>query len=230
MAKRKGNKKRVKKKQPAVQDPVSDEEVAASDEVEDVEEENAVESNNDAPEETEGPDTVEDIQTRMKEREDQMLLLAREQKKDHKLLDRAFKREMKAATKNKKKGPKRESNSGFNASKPVPPVLCELLDLEEGTELPRPKVTGLIHKYANENDLKDEDDKRVIHPDDALRDALGVEDGDDIGFAGLQIYLKKVYDSYNDELAEQEGEEDDDEETTPKPKKKKKKKNASANA
>lgn len=91
-------------------------------------------------------------------------------------------------------GHKRET--GFNKPGPVPDSLVSLLQLENGAELPRTKVTKLIYSYIKENNLYkqgQESDKRHMIPDSALRNVFGMSDGEEITFFTIQKLIKNVY-------------------------------------
>jgi len=95
--------------------------------------------------------------------------------RDMKVVINKRERDMK---KTKKKGSTTKNGvqkkpSGFHAPTRISDEMCDFLGLERGTEIPRTKVTTLMHKYISDNNLKDENDKRFINPDDALDKLTG---------------------------------------------------------
>lgn len=81
---------------------------------------------------------------------------------------------------------------------------------------PRTDITKMIYQYIRTNKLyeKNEDgtfNKRVIKPDDCLKDLLSIEDGQEIGFNNFQSYVSRLYNT--GVVAEASGEEDADEQT-----------------
>lgn len=113
-----------------------------------------------------------------------------------KVLERQHKREIKLSRKNRKshnanKGQKKPS--GFNKPGPVPATIIKLLNLEEGVELPRTKVTKLIYGYIKDHELQVPEDKRTINPDKKLRKLFGLAKGEQISFYNIQTHIKKLY-------------------------------------
>ena len=117
-------------------------------------------------------------------------------KSNLKNLERLHKREVKMSRKMRKshnpnKGQKKPS--GFNKPTPVPQQIVDLLDLDNGVELPRTKVTKLIYGYIKDHNLQIPEDKRTINPDKQLRKLFGLEKGDQISFYNIQTHIKKLY-------------------------------------
>ena len=119
-------------------------------------------------------------------------------KSNLKMLERYHRRELKNSRKYRKshnanKGQKKPS--GFNKPGPVPDTIVKLLNIEEGVELPRTKVTKLIYGYIKEHNLQVPEDKRTINPDKALRTLFGLDKGEQISFYNIQTHIKKLYPS-----------------------------------
>ena len=89
--------------------------------------------------------------------------------------------------KRKRKGP---NNGGFNKSVPVPKILVKYLNLDEGTELSRPKVMSLLSTKFKEKGLKD--GKKIILDKKAAK-VFGKKSGYVIEFKDQQPFLKEIY-------------------------------------
>lgn len=83
-------------------------------------------------------------------------------------------------------------HSGFNKPEAVPECLVELLEIEEEF-LPRSQVTKLLYQYFKENNMYNEDNKRIIVPNRAIRKIFGMSRDDELNFYNLQTWLKKLY-------------------------------------
>lgn len=86
--------------------------------------------------------------------------------------------------------------SGFNKPEKVPESLRDLLDLED-KEIARSKVTKILYKYFEDNNMYDEHTKKQIIPNKEIRQIFGMKKNDMITFYNLQTWLKKVYDEDN---------------------------------
>ncbi|AYV79695.1 MAG: SWIB-domain containing protein [Faunusvirus sp.] len=145
----------------------------------------------------------DDIQKRMAERQAQISALQKEQAKDQINSCKAHVREMKNAKKNKKTvtGDKKPKNlSGFNKPSAVPEKLAKFLKLAPGDTMARTAVTREIYKYVREHDLQNtvnpltqKVDKRIIVPDQTLRDLLSLAPGENIEFKTFQTHVSKLY-------------------------------------
>lgn len=121
--------------------------------------------------------------------------LARELKKELRVLERLHRRELKESRKWKRSTNTtgKKTLSGFTKPAPVPAAICKLLDLDEDIELPRTTVTKLIYGYIGEHELYNPTDKRKMNPDKALKKLFGLKKGDELSFYNIQTYIKGLY-------------------------------------
>ena len=61
-------------------------------------------------------------------------------------------------------------SSALTRKLPLSPELADFMGKDEAS---RGEVMKALWKHIKANDLQDEDDRRVIHPDDDLRPVLG---------------------------------------------------------
>lgn len=111
--------------------------------------------------------------------------------KDVKRLQRQMKKLLKSQTPDSEEKPKRLN--GFAKPTTISPELCEFLNLEPKTEIARTEVTKLINKYVKENNLQNQENKRIISMDDKMKKLIDVPDGIDLTFFNLQKYIKHHY-------------------------------------
>ena len=83
--------------------------------------------------------------------------------------------------------------SGFAKPGPISDELRAFLKLPEGELIARTEVTKRITAYCKENKLQNEEDKRTIHVDSALKKLLRMKKGDELTFFNLQKYMKVHY-------------------------------------
>merc|ERR1711901_1759 len=130
-------------------------------------------------------------------------------RKDEKIL---LKRELKeiAALKGKKKSKdgKPRKPSGIIAPSLIPLVFkSEPWNFEE-EELPRIEVTKRIWAYCKENDLCSSENKKIIIPNDRIKELFknSLNEGEQLFFTQMQKHIKFVYDEdkkkRNEELEE----------------------------
>ena len=112
-------------------------------------------------------------------------------------LEKSHKRTVKTARKSRKKTSSsndKKEPSGFQKPQPVP---VEFYDQPWGCtadqELPRTVLTKMVYDYIKENKLQEEEDKRVIKPDETLRTLFHINEGDRLEFKNFQTYMAKLY-------------------------------------
>ena len=122
----------------------------------------------------------------------------RELNKLYKELEKAHKRELKLARKNRStrsRNPgEKKDPSGFNKPQAVP---IEFYDQPWGCtadqELPRTVLTKMVYDYIKEHELQASEDKRVINPDSTLKSLFHLNDGDKLEFKNFQTYMARLY-------------------------------------
>lgn len=115
-----------------------------------------------------------------------------ELKTELKLLEKVRAKELKAASKGKKKARKTNPNSqasGFMKPTRISDELSTFLGVQVGSEMARTQVTKLIHAYIKEQKLQDPENKRSIVPDARLGALLKLRAGEPLTYFNLQTFL-----------------------------------------
>jgi len=140
--------------------------------------------------ETEGNQVNEQIEFYSKL--NQILSIVSSLKKDYKLIESKFARDLKIAQKTSGKKKKRQGTrtpSGFVKPTAISDELANFLGKEKGCEMARTAVTKEINNYIVQHNLKDKDNGRKINPDQKLNSLLKVEEGVDLTYFNLQRYM-----------------------------------------
>ena len=97
-------------------------------------------------------------------------------------------------SKNADKSTKRKKNaktrpSGFEKPTPISDELAVFFGKELGSLMARTEVSKQIHEYVMTQNLQNEKNRRIIHPDPKLKQLLNVNN-DELTYFNLQKYLK----------------------------------------
>ena len=110
-------------------------------------------------------------------------------------LEKNIKKQMKGLKKdiikNKNKGNRKPS--GFAKPSKVTKELCEFMNKTEGTEIARTEVTRALVSYIKSNKLENENNSKIITPDQKLKFLLGIEDGQELTYFNIQKYMNKHF-------------------------------------
>jgi len=111
-------------------------------------------------------------------------------------LERTVRKEMKSlhkdAQKNKNKGNRKPS--GFAKPAKVSDELCTFMEKSPGTEIARTEVTQYLIRYIKDNGLQFADNKKVILPDDTLKNLLGpLDPTEEVTYFNLQRLMNKHF-------------------------------------
>jgi len=127
----------------------------------------------------------------------------RDLKLDFNKLTKLHSNEIKKNSHSKQKRNDNKKNTGFMEAKQVPKKLCEYLNLPLDTILNRNDVVKKLYKKIKDEGLQYEDDKRVIHPNDALRKLFNLpesvnectdpRDEKSLSTYSIQTYTKELY-------------------------------------
>jgi chromatin remodeling complex protein RSC6 len=113
---------------------------------------------------------------------------------DYKTLEKIVVRVIKAAEKTSSRRKKTSSGnrapSGFTKPAPISDELALFLGKSSGIEMSRTDVSREINDYIKSNNLKDQTNGRIIHPDSKLTVLLNVKDGEQLSYFNLQKYMK----------------------------------------
>lgn len=90
----------------------------------------------------------------------------------------------------RKRANARTSPSGFAKPAKISDELCAFLSVPKGTEMSRTDVTRHINQYVKTHKLFNQENKRVILPNPALKKLLGSKETDTVTYFNLQRWLK----------------------------------------
>ena len=138
-------------------------------------------------------ETYESVMTVLREKMAARDSLDKEVRTLLKSLDRLHVREVKVG-KSRKSHPKKDrAPSGFAKATAVPEPLRNFLKLGADVELPRTEVAKQIYSYVRDKNLRDTDDRRIIHPDLSIRNLFSLKEGETLDFKNFQKQLSKLY-------------------------------------
>lgn len=78
--------------------------------------------------------------------------------------------------------------SGFAKPSKISKDLSDFMDTEED-EVARTEVTQFLIKYIKENNLQNEENRKIIEPDEKLKILLKLTDEDELTYFNLQRYM-----------------------------------------
>jgi chromatin remodeling complex protein RSC6 len=111
------------------------------------------------------------------------------------LVEKSVKREFKVlkkeVDKNKSKGNKKPS--GFATPSKVTNELCDFMDKEKGSEIARTVVTKTLIDYIKKNNLENNENNQIIHPDEKLQNLLGIDENEKLTYFTLQKHMNKHF-------------------------------------
>ncbi len=111
-----------------------------------------------------------------------------------KVLEKDMKKQLKAIKKTVK--PKVKTNrkpSGFAKPSDVSNELCKFMGRDTGTQIARTEVTQYLIQYIKENQLQFADNKKIILPDEKLKNLLGVDATTEVTYFNLQGLMNKHF-------------------------------------
>jgi len=110
-------------------------------------------------------------------------------------LEKTVKKEIKQnkrlITKKQSKGSRKPS--GFAEASPISKDLCDFLGKDQGATVARTEVTKFVCNYIKQNSLANDENKRVIKPDDKLKSLLGTDDDTVVTYFNIQRYMNKHF-------------------------------------
>jgi len=107
-----------------------------------------------------------------------------------KTIKKEFKGYKKQSEKNKAKGNRKPS--GFAKPSRVTPELLTFMKKNAGEAVARTEVTQYLISYIKEKNLQNDENKKVITPDESLRTLLSCGD-DEVNYFNLQKYMNKHF-------------------------------------
>lgn len=121
----------------------------------------ASDSGNDSDKESEEQKLVARFDKHINFIREQIKALQAEKAKIHEL-QKDIKKKI-VSKKSKKKKKSGNSNSAFKLPVKISPELCNFLDLEKGSEIPRTEVTKRLCAWVKKHPVKNDKDKRIIN-------------------------------------------------------------------
>ena len=110
-------------------------------------------------------------------------------------LEKTDKKEIKQhkreVTKKQTKGARKPS--GFAEAAPISKDLCDFLGKGYGTTIARTEVTKFVCNYIRQNSLANDENKRVIKPDNKLKSLLGIDDDTVVTYFNLQRFMNRHF-------------------------------------
>jgi upstream activation factor subunit UAF30 len=112
-----------------------------------------------------------------------------------KTLEKVTKKKVKQLEKelNKRKSRVNRKPSGFAKPSKISDKLCSFMEQPSGSEVARTAVTQYLINYIKENNLQNEQNKKVIIPDNKLKTLLGLKDSDELNYFNLQSYMNQHF-------------------------------------
>ena len=121
----------------------------------------------------------------------QIVALSTQLKSLEKVVKKEIKQHKREATKKQTKGNRKPS--GFAEAAPISDDLCDFMGKDHGTNIARTEVTKFICSYIRQNSLTDQENKRVITPDDKLKTLLGTDDETTVTYFNIQRFMNKHF-------------------------------------
>ena len=142
----------------------------------------------------ESNETYESVMTVVREKRAAIKVLDKEVDALMKTAEKLHAREVKAGGKSKRSAPKKDrAPSGFAKATPVPEALRKFLGLKDDVELPRTEVAKQIYAYVRDKNLRDKEDRRIIHPDKVLQKLFNLAEKETLDFKNFQKQLSRHY-------------------------------------
>jgi len=101
---------------------------------------------------------------------------------------RTFARE---AKRNKNKGNRKPS--GFAVPTKISDALCEFMQKPKGSTAARTEVTQYIIKYIKDNDLQWNENRKIIKPNNLLKNLLNVKKNEEVTYFNIQRFMNKHF-------------------------------------
>lgn len=67
------------------------------------------------------------------------------------------------------------------------------MNKEDGTKIARTDVTKTLIEYIKTNNLQNNDNKQIIHPDEKLKLLLGIDENEQLTYFTLQKFMNKHF-------------------------------------
>lgn len=101
----------------------------------------------------------------------------------------------------KKRDNARKSPSGFAKPNKISDELCDFINVPHGTEKSRTEITRYINAYVKEHNLNKPTNRRIILPDDKLKNILKINNDEEVTFFILQRLISHHFPSNANKVA-----------------------------
>ena len=132
-------------------------------------------------------DEIVGLSTQLRALTSKLKLVKKEHLKSMKQLEKLQKKKKKSG------GTSVKHQSGIAKPGFISPQLCDFIGVSKGTELARTEVIKYVNRYIKDNQLQDQENKKVIVPDAKLQTLLQSSKDDEITYFNLQTYMKPHY-------------------------------------
>jgi len=132
----------------------------------------------------------------------QIMTLSVQLKGLEKTVKKEIKQNKRLITKKQSKGSRKPS--GFAEASPISNDLCDFLGKDQGATVARTEVTKFVCNYIKEHSLANTDNKKVIQPDDKLKNLLGTDDDTVVTYFNIQRFMNKHFIKKNNIVSTQE--------------------------
>lgn len=105
--------------------------------------------------------------------------------------NKKFKKYIRESRKIKNRGNKEPS--GFAKPTKISHELCDFLNKPSGTEMARTEVTQHLIKYIKDNNLQNQENRKLITPDDKLSSLLDIDSNIELTYFNIQSYMNKHF-------------------------------------
>ena len=105
--------------------------------------------------------------------------------------NKRFKNYIKQNKKFKNRGNKQPS--GFAKPTKISKELCDFLDKPNGTEMARTEVTQQLIQYIKDNNLQNNENRKIIKPDEKLTALLNIDNELELTYFNLQSFMNKHF-------------------------------------
>ena len=110
-------------------------------------------------------------------------------------LERSVKKSMKSlqrdAKKNRNKGNRKPS--GFAVPTNISDELCDFMQKPHGSKVARTEVTQYVIQYIKDNNLQNQENRKIIKPNKALRSLLAAKTKDEVTYFNIQRYMNRHF-------------------------------------
>ena len=110
-----------------------------------------------------------------------------------KALEKETQKEMKSMKKEINKRKVNKKPSGFATPSRISDELCDFMNIDQGSKRARTEVTQYLIQYINDKNLQNENNKRIINPDQKLKSLLDVQENEQVDYFNIQKFMNKHF-------------------------------------